>query len=82
MIGILTVALMGLLAGLIGHYIGIFLKQRPTPDEVNRIEIDYDNGPSARVEITGELTGEQVDQLLKMIQEKLVPPPPEQTRVP
>lgn len=82
MIEVLTVALMGLLAGLIGHYIGNFLKQTPTPDEVNRIEIDYNNGQSARVEITGELTGEQVDQLLKMIQEKLVSPPPEQTTMP
>ena len=82
MIEILTVALMGLLAGLIGRYIGIFLKQTPNSDKVNHIEIDYDNGQSARVEITGELTGEQVDELLKMIQEKLVPPPPEQTTVP
>lgn len=82
MIEIATFVILGLLASLIVRYIGSFLTQTPITDEVNRIEIKYDEGQSARVEITGELTGEQVDQLLKMVQEKLVPPPPEQRTVP
>jgi uncharacterized protein with von Willebrand factor type A (vWA) domain len=36
------------------------------------------SGESAKVEITGELSKEQLDELLKMIQEKFTSPP-EQT---
>jgi F0F1-type ATP synthase delta subunit len=82
MIEIITVALIGFLFSLIGHYLGTLLSKSQVTDEIKSVLIEYDSGESAKVEITGELSKQQLDELLKMIQEKFASPPEEQTAVP